>query len=175
MIETRFRTTSRSTPATSTPCLKAPSTAARMPKRNSATANDPAVSAVRVFLRSRLLTTRCRYFTVEPRRDGSRACVRGVSPRVAGRHGFHEHALLQVEDSARARGGQRVVGHHQRRLAVVPDEAVEQIQDLVGALPIEVARRLVAQQKRRIGDDRARDAHTLLLSARKLAWVVAHP
>src|SRR5438067_98650 len=123
MIETRFSTTSRSTPATSTPCLKAPSTAARMPKRNSATANDPAVSAVRVFLRSRLLTTRCRYFTVEPRRDGSRACVRAVSPPVAGRHGFHEPALLQPEVSARARGGQRAAA---RRGHVEAAEQVEQ-------------------------------------------------
>src|SRR5213594_1347970 len=67
MIETRFNTTRRSTPATSTPCWKAPSTAARMPNRNSATANDPAVSAVRVFFRNRLLATRCKYFIVASR------------------------------------------------------------------------------------------------------------
>src|SRR5437899_3216213 len=164
MIETRFSTTSRSTPATSTPCLKAPSTAARMPKRNSATANDPAVSAVRVFFRNRLLTTRCRYF-IGALRAGFGASLRAApSPRPARRHGFDEHALLQMEDRARALRGERVVGHHQRGLSVIAHEAVEEIQDLVGALAVEVAVRLVAEQKRRIGHDLARDADTLLLS-----------
>src|SRR5437899_11632251 len=133
MIETRFSTTSRSTPATSTPCLKAPSTAARMPKRNSATANDPAVSAVRVFFRNRLLTTRCRYF-IGALRAGFGASLRAPSPRPARRHGFDEHALLQIKDRARERGGERVVGHRQRGLSLITRAAVHVIQDLDGAL-----------------------------------------
>src|SRR6267378_4397318 len=173
MIETRFSTTRRSTPATSTPCLKAPSTAARMPKRNSATANEPTVSAVRVFFRNRLLTTRCRYF-IGARRDEFRAALRARSPRPARRHGLDEHALLQMEDDARALRGERVVGDHQRGLAVISHEAVEEIKDLVGALPVEVAGGLVAEQKRRIGHDRTRDADALLLSAGELARIVMH-
>ena len=39
-------------------------------------------------------------------------------------------------------------------------------------LAIEVAGRLVAEQQRRIGDDRARDADALLLAARELPRVV---
>src|SRR5438093_11391814 len=125
MIETRFSTTSRSTPATSTPCLKAPSTAARMPKRNSATANDPAVSAVRVFFRNRLLTTRCRYFIVDLRAgSGGRWRL-----RPARRHGFDEHALLHMEDRARAPRGERDVGDHPRRLSAISPEPVEEIRD----------------------------------------------
>src|SRR5438445_6843070 len=171
MIETRFSTTSRSTPATSTPCLKAPSTAARMPKRNSATANDPAVSAVRVFFRNRLLTTRCRYFIVDLRAgSGGRWRL-----RPARRQGLDEHALLQMEDDARALRGERVVGDHQRGLSVISHEAVQEIQDLVGALAVEVAGGLVAEQKRRIGHDRARDADALLLSAGELSRIVMHP
>src|SRR4029453_16948254 len=164
MIETRLSTTSRSTPAPATPCLKAPSTAARMPKRNSATANEPAVSAVRVFFRNRLLTMRCRYFIG--------AWARAALPRPARRHGLDEHTLLQMEDHARALRGQGVVGDHQRGLSVIPHEAVEQVQHFVGAFPVEVARGLVAKQKRRIGDDRARDADALLFSARELSRVV---
>src|SRR5262249_18598346 len=126
MIETRFNTTRRSTPATSTPCLKAPSTAARMPKRNSATANEPAVSAVRVFFRNRLLTTRCRYFIAAGAPSASRPRLRGLD----------QHALLQVEDGLRAGRGEWIVRDHQRGLAVIAHEAVEQIEHLVGALAI---------------------------------------
>src|SRR5262245_14374644 len=169
MIDTRFSTTRRSTPATSTPCLKAPSTAARMPNRNSATANEPAVSAVRVFLRNRLLTIRWRYFIARRLR-----CGRAASLRPARRRGLDEHPLLQMEDGARAVRGERVVGDHQRGLSVIPHEAVEQIQDLIGALAVEVAGGLVAEQKGRIGDDRPRDPDPLLLPARELARIVTH-
>src|SRR5213594_3226383 len=135
MIETRFSTTSRSTPATSTPCWKAPSTADRIPNRNSATANDPAVSAVRVFFRSRLLATRCRYFSVELRPDGFREGPWSTSSRRRRGHGLDEHALFQMQDEARVLCRARIVGHQQHGLSVVPDEAVEQVEDLVGALP----------------------------------------
>src|ERR1700741_2124227 len=105
MIDTRFSTTSRSTPATSTPCLKAPSTAARIPNRKSATANRPAVSAVRVFLRNRLLTTRCRYFIL-----ARHAPTRASSLTPTRRRGLDEHALLKMEEGACALRGERVVG-----------------------------------------------------------------
>jgi hypothetical protein len=49
-----------------------------------------------------------------------------------------------------------------------PRPAAEQVEDAVGALPVEVARRLVAQQEGRIGDDRPRDRDALLLPARQL-------
>src|SRR5262245_48836662 len=169
MMDTRFSTTRRSTPATSTPCLKAPSTAARMPNRNSATANEPAVSAVRVFLRNRLLTIRCKYFIAGRPRYG-----RAASLSPARRRGLDEHALLQMEDDARAVRGERVVGDHQCGLSVIPHEAVEQIQDLVGTLAVEVAGGLVAEKKGRIGHDRARDPDALLLPARELARIVTH-
>src|SRR5262249_23178538 len=169
MIETRLSTTSRSTPATSTPCLKAPSTAARIPNRKSATANEPAVSAVRVFFRKRLLTPRCRSF-IAARRGPTPS-----SPRAARGHRLDEHTLLEVQHEARALGGQRVVGDHQHGLAVIANQPIEEIEDLVGALAVEVARGLVAQEKGRIGHDRARDADPLLLPARELPRIVPHP
>src|SRR2546428_6211724 len=106
MIETRFKTPNRSTPATSTPCWNAPSTTARMPKRKRATAKEPAVRAVRVFFRNRLLRTRCRYFTSPARRDG-----------------VPEDALLQMQDDARAPRRQRVGGDHGPGPAVLPAPA----------------------------------------------------
>ena len=48
-------------------------------------------------------------------------------------------------------------------------QRLEQVQDLVARLAIEVAGRLVAQQQRRIGDDRARDADTLFLATGQFA------
>ena len=88
--------------------------------------------------------------------------------------GLDQHALLEVQQRARALGRARVVGHHQDRLAVLRDEQAQQVQDLVRALAVEVAGRLVAQQERRVGHDRARDRHALLLPARELAREVVH-
>ena len=53
-------------------------------------------------------------------------------------------------------------------------QQVEQLQDLLGALAIEIAGRLVGDEDGRIGDDGARDGHALLLPARELARVVVH-
>ena len=51
-------------------------------------------------------------------------------------------------------------------------ERLQQVEDLVAGLAIEVARRLVAEQQRRIGDDGARDADALLLAAGELPRIV---
>ena len=69
-------------------------------------------------------------------------------------------------------GRVRVVRDHDDGLAVLAVERLQQVEDLVARLAIEVAGRLVAEQQRRIGDDRARDADALLLAARELPRVV---
>src|SRR2546430_15365119 len=69
-------------------------------------------------------------------------------------------------------GGVGIVGHHHDRLAVIAIERLQQLEDLVAGFSIEIARRLVAEQQRRIRDDGPRDADTLLLSTRELAWIV---
>ena len=86
----------------------------------------------------------------------------------------HEHALLEVQRPLGARRGVRIVRHHDDGLAVLAVERLQQVEDLVAGLAIEVAGRLVAEQQRRIGDDRARDADALLLAARQLARIVVH-
>ena len=71
-----------------------------------------------------------------------------------------------------ALGRVRVVRDHHDRLAVLAVQRLEQVEDLVAGLAIEVAGRLVAQQQRRIGDDRAGDPDALLLAARQLPRIV---
>src|SRR5262249_33356373 len=164
MIETRFRTTSRSTPATSIPCLNAPSIAARMPKRNSATANEPAVSAVRVFLRNRFLTTRCRYFIVAGPPSAGRPRLRGLD----------QHALFQMEDRAGAARGQRVVRDHQRGLALIAHEAIVHIEQRDALTPVGAAGGVATRAKCRIGGVGEGSADALLLSEGELPRVVAH-
>ena len=72
----------------------------------------------------------------------------------------------------RALGGARIVRHHDDRLAVIAVERLQQVEDLVAGFAIEIARRLVAQQQRGIGDDGARDADALLLAARQLTRIM---
>ena len=103
--------------------------------------------------------------------------LHGVTPDAGRRRlvpldGRHEHALLEVALDVRARGGARVVRDHHDRLLEVAVQRLQQVQDLLGALRVEVAGRLVGHQHRRVGDDGARDGDALLLSARELPRVV---
>src|SRR5689334_2402644 len=76
-----------------------------------------------------------------------------LDPAVA-----HEHdAVAGVGDLA-------VVGDEQDRLAVRV-EAAEQLEDLVAALGVERARRLVGEQQRRLVGERTRDREALALTA----------
>jgi hypothetical protein len=83
-----------------------------------------------------------------------------------------EHALLEVQRPRRRARPRGVVRHHHDGLAVLAVERLQQVEDLVAGLAVEVARRLVAEQQRRVGDDGARDADALLLAARELPRVV---
>ena len=71
-----------------------------------------------------------------------------------------------------ARRGVRIVRDHDDGLALLLVQRLQQVEDLIAGLAVEVAGRLVAQQQRRIGDDRARDADALLLTAGQLARLV---
>ncbi len=65
---------------------------------------------------------------------------------------------VRVARSGRA----RVMRHHDDRLAMLSIKRLQQIEDLVTGLAIEVARGLVAEQQRRVGHDRTRDADALV-------------
>ena len=69
----------------------------------------------------------------------------------------------------------RIVRHHDKGLVVVFVERLQKIENLVPRLAIEVARRLVSEEKRRIADDAAGDADALLLTARQSSRVMGLP
>src|SRR5512143_26522 len=135
---------------------------------------DAIVRAERVFLRRRFLKTNGKNFM------GSRASGRGGRDRRCHADGlsalgvdvFLEHALVEMDETMRAGRGLGVVGHHDDRLLELRVEALHEDEDLLAALRVEVAGRLVGHEHLRVGRDRARDGHALLLPARELPRVV---
>ena len=123
-----------------------------MPNSRNATKIDSSVNVVRNFRRQRLLP--------DERQELHADRLRRAAP------------LSRCSVRVRALGRARIVRHHDDGLAVLAVERLQQVEDLVAGLAIEVARRLVAQQQRRIGDDRAGDADALLLAARQLTRIV---
>ena len=111
-----------------------------------------AVMNVRILRRIRLRQTRGRNF------------MRSPFPRRGG--------LSRGVASAARVGGVRVVRDHHDRLVVIAIERLQQVEDFVSRLAIEVAGRLVAEQHRRVGDDRPGDADALFLTAGELPGVV---
>ena len=83
-----------------------------------------------------------------------------------------QDAFVEVQRAPGALGGVRIVRDHDDRLAVIAVERLQQVEDLVAGLAIEIAGRLVAEQQRRVGHDRARDADALLLAAGQLPRIV---
>ena len=84
---------------------------------------------------------------------------------------LHDFAVLEPHDSLTVRGHIRLVRHDDDRLSVAV-QLIEQRENLDARLRIEIARRLVGQQDRRIRDQRTRDRHALPLPARKLVGQV---
>ena len=64
----------------------------------------------------------------------------------------------------RACGGPRVVRHHHDRLLELAVQRLHQIENILGALRVEVARRFVGDEDVRISDDRACNGNALLLA-----------
>ncbi len=57
------------------------------------------------------------------------------------------------------------MGHDQDGLAQLAIELIDQRQYFLAGGPIEVARRLIGNDQRRVGNQRARDRNALLLTA----------
>ena len=90
-------------------------------------------------------------------------------------HLFDERALLEMQQVRGALGGVRVVRHHDDRLLELLVQPLQQREDFRRRLRIEVAGRLVGDEQRRIGDDRAGDRDALLLAAGELPRIVLSP
>ena len=86
---------------------------------------------------------------------------------------LHQDTFLKMEHHVRAGCNQGVVRDHQDGLAVLAHQFLDERHDFIGALAVEVAGGLVAEEKSGIGDDGAGDGHTLLLPAGKLAGKMA--
>ncbi len=80
-------------------------------------------------------------------------------------HRFDENALVEMQRPLGAFSSARVVRDHDDGLAVLGVERLEQFENFITRSPIEIASRFVAQQQRRIGDDRTGNADALLLAA----------
>ena len=89
--------------------------------------------------------------------------VRGRVPEV-----LDDQAVGEEEDAVGDRGGVRVMGDHDGRLAVGRHRVAQQVEDLAARRRVEVARRLVGEHDGRPRDERARDRDSLLLAAGEL-------
>ena len=72
-------------------------------------------------------------------------------------------------------GDLAVVGHDDHRGARKVGLLVQQLEDLHAGAEVELAGRLVGQQDRVAGGERARDRHALLLAARQLVREMVEP
>src|SRR6186997_3093984 len=98
--------------------------------------------------------------------------VGGGAPVGDGAIGLH-HAVAERHDARAVLGDIRFVRDQHDGDAALDVEALEQPHHLDAGSRIEVAGRLVGQQDRRVVDQRARDRHALLLSARQLVGMMA--
>jgi hypothetical protein len=73
----------------------------------------------------------------------------------------HDHPLGD-------RGGRRIVGDQDQRLALGAVQLTQQLEDLGARVGVEVARRLVGKHQLRFREKRTRHRDPLLLSARQL-------
>src|SRR6202142_1752392 len=81
-------------------------------------------------------------------------------------------ALVDMQLPRRIAGSFRIVRYHDHGLLVLSVQQLQQTQDVLGGMPIEVPSRFIADQQRRISNQRPRNGDTLLLTAGKLAWQV---
>ena len=144
--------------------------------RNTAIATLIIVSAVRRLLRRALFRTRPMNFMSSS--GGPGRSSRNRPPTLLDRSIAYrcalldQRALLEVQEVRGALGRVRIVRHHHDRLLELLIQPLQERQNLAGRLGVEIAGRLVGEQQRRVGDDRARDGDALLLSARKLPRIV---
>ena len=87
----------------------------------------------------------------------------------------HQLAVGQEHDEVRIRGGERVVGDHDDRLAMLVDGAAQELEHLRRGVRVEVAGRLVGEDQLGPADQRSRTRDPLLLAAGQLARAVRQP
>src|SRR4051812_30542575 len=73
--------------------------------------------------------------------------------------------VFQVQYSIRIGNNAGVMGHDQHGSAALPGSSAQHFDYLFAVMPIERARWLIGEAKRRILDERPADCHALLLAA----------
>src|SRR6266446_658190 len=146
----------------------------RTAKMNSDTAIDRMVRTVRRFLRNRFLNSRRVNLVMLPPRllgwlQRDPGCGRHPTLLRADKYALVE-TINGVDESLRA----GVVRDHDDRRVKLAIELCKQEQDVFRSFGVQVARRFVRDQNRRVGDDGTRDCDALLLSARKLPRIMFH-
>src|SRR5262245_37554780 len=116
----------------------------------------------------------CARIMPRARKTPSRSCMSGHCEGWSVAHVAVNHTVPERNDAARVFGNVVLVCNQHDRLAT-GKQFFEQIHDFIAGLAIQVTRRLVGQQDRRIVDERARNRHTLTLPAGELRWLVRHP
>ena len=81
-----------------------------------------------------------------------------------------EHALVEVQHAVAIRRSARVVRHHDDRLAEVRIEETQQVQDFLRRLRIQITRRLIGQDRVRVGYDRPRNRDPAAPAHLKAGW-----
>src|SRR5437667_9417556 len=79
-----------------------------------------------------------------------------------------DRPVSQLYHPARIARGGRVMGYEKDRHATLDVQMCKQVEDRAGRPRIEVSRRLVRQYETWLGDEGAREGHTLLLAPREL-------
>ena len=90
-------------------------------------------------------------------------------------HLVDDLAVGEEDDAVGVRRGDRVVGDHHDRLAVVVDAAPQQLEHLRAGAGVEVAGRLVGEDDPRPADQRPGHRDPLLLAAAELVGLVLEP
>src|SRR6266705_813531 len=160
--DTRAWTMRRVAPTKSAPALKMVFTDCSSPNSRNAVITDSSVRIVRVLLRNRLAMTKPLLVMASPW-----CAVASGRARL-----LEQLPFFQVQDAPGELRRLRVVRDDHDGLAVLAIEHLQETQDLVGGLAIEVAGGLIAHQQLRVGHQRARDRHALLLSAGQLPRLV---
>src|SRR5690606_15330707 len=173
VMDSREPTISRLAPATLLPPLaKATRTESSMPNSRNAVTMDSRVNRVRVRLRNSWAHINEKYFMAHrPAHDRARGFAVKNTARVSSlphsfvQRGVDQLALVQMHGVGGVFGRLGIVGDHDDGLAVFAVEQLQQAQHFFGALAVEVAGGLVADQEGRVRDDRPGNPHALLLAA----------
>src|SRR4051812_4163718 len=111
---------------------------------------------------------------VSPERSLLAATPASAMRRISGPLIAHHQAVTEADRAPRPRRDVLLVGDdHDRPAGFV--EVLEDVEHLRRGVRVEVAGRLVGEDDRRVGDDRAGDRDPLLLAAGELGRLVVHP